>query len=165
MKYSFNGKNFVFSIGLVRDIDDIYQQIKLVRDGCENTIGYSFNKVKELLLSDDSFFVVVRHNRQIAATSYVSLHDNDPLEKLGRSAHFGGDSVSHDYRGHKLQAEMIKYRLLLTELMFNIERFCMTVHPENIASAKSIVRAGFEKSNENPVYLYDSLRDVYVKNL
>lgn len=75
-----------------------------------------------------------------------------------------GAFVDEDYRGNRLQVKMSEYTINLAKER-NVELLFTVIHPDNVASIKSIASLGFDEIKEINVYIHQHRRLLFVKEL
>lgn len=135
---------------------------------------FSENEIKQLFSHHENIILgVFTDNNELiafrAATTAGAEFDeiNYFLENKYNSYNkllLNGAFVDDDYRGNGLQVKMTEHTIK-TARVRNIELLFAVIHPDNIASIKSITSLGFKEIREINVYIHQHRRLLFIKEL
>lgn len=157
--------NFIIEEGNVQEIEIIIKLIKDIHSRIENKEWYSidlpfYDKIYERInnggkiikvLSDNKIIAFLIIERYINRNSEIAKEIKD--EELEKSIELDNAGVLEDYRGNHLEQKMILFgEELYKKEDKNIKYSYTTVHPDNLASLKSLENIGYKKYKEKLMY-------------
>ena len=157
--------NFIVEEGNSEDIDEIIDAIKYLHDIIENKDWYAIglaNHDKILnKLNDDAIIIKALYKNDLAGFLLAERHINPdseiakeiPKHELASSIELDNAGVLPKYRGNHLQESLIlKAESIMKERDNSIKYSYATVHPDNLASLKTLEKAGYKKYKEKLMY-------------
>ncbi len=167
-------KKFTFRVASPEDTDEIYNIMQKVYTSLDNKSLFvcdSFNFVSDHI-NKCGFIVVSCDSSQKTAGCLIVRYPGSDDDNLGKDiglsdlqqlcvAHMESAVVLPEYRGNKLQYEMIKYAEK------NIDRnkykyILATVSPENVYSRTNLIKSGY-RFVLNKIKYEGLSRDIYMK--
>ena len=156
---------FVIKEGNINDIKEVVDAIKYLHDIIENKEWYAigladYDKILDKL-NDEAIVVKALYQDDLAGFLLVERHINPkselaeeiPKEELPSSIEMDNAGVLPKYRGNHLQRQMIlKAESIMKEKDDSIKYSYTTVHPDNLASLKTLEKAGYKKYKEKLMY-------------
>ena len=157
--------NFIIREGSVNDINEIINAIKYLHDIIENKEWYAigFADYDKILvkLNDNAIIVKALYNDDLAGFIIAERHINPngelameiPKDELSSSIEMDNAGVLPKYRGNHLQKSLIlKAESIMKERDASIKYSYATVHPDNLASLKTLENIGYKKYKEKLMY-------------
>lgn len=156
---------FIIKEGSINDIKEIIEAIKYLHDIIENKEWYAiglanYDKILDKL-NDEAIIVKALYNNELAGFLLVERHINPkhelaeeiPKDELSSSIEMDNAGVLPKYRGNHLQESLIlKAEYIIKERDSSIKYSYATVHPDNLASLKSLENSGYKKYREKLMY-------------
>ena len=157
--------NFLIKEGNINDIKEVVDTIKYLHDIIENkkwyAIGHAdYDKILNKL-NDEAIIAKALYNGELAGFLIVERHINPesemakeiPKDELSSSIEMDNAGVLPKYRGNHLQESLIlKAESIMKERDSGIKYSYATVHPDNLASLKSLANIGYKKYKEKLMY-------------
>ena len=157
--------NFIIREGSVNDINEIINAIKYLHDIIENKEWYAigladYDKIL-VKLNDNAIIVKALYNDDLAGFIIAERHINPngelareiPKDELSSSIEMDNAGVLPKYRGNRLQKSLIlKAESIMKERDASIKYSYATVHPDNLASLKTLENIGYKKYKEKLMY-------------
>ena len=157
--------NFIIREGSVNDINEIINAIKYLHDIIENKEWYAigladYDKIL-VKLNDEAIIVKALYNGDLAGFIIAERHINPngelareiPKDELSSSIEMDNAGVLPKYRGNHLQKSLIlKAESIMKERDASIKYSYATVHPDNLASLKTLEKTGYKKYKEKLMY-------------
>lgn len=156
---------FLIKEGNINDINEIIDAIKYLHDIIENKEWYAiglanYDKILDKL-NDDAIIVKALYKDNLAGFLLAERHINPkhelaeeiPSDELSLSIEMDNAGVLPKYRGNHLQGKMIlKAESIMKEKDSSIKYSYTTVHPNNLASLKTLENIGYKKYKEKLMY-------------
>ena len=156
---------FFIKEGSINDINKIIDAIKYLYDIIENKEWYAigladYDKILNKL-NDEAIIVKALYNNELAGFLIAERHINPtyelaeeiPKDELSSSIEMDNAGVLPKYRGNHLQEHLIlKAESIMKERDNSIKYSYTTVHPDNLASLKSLENIGYKKYKEKLMY-------------
>lgn len=156
---------FIIKEGSINDIKEIIDAIKYLHDIIENKEWYAiglanYDKILDKL-DDEAIIVKALYNNELAGFLLAERHINPngelakeiPKDELSSSIEMDNAGVLPKYRGNHLQESLIlKAESIIKEKDSSIKYSYATVHPDNLASLKTLEKAGYKKYKEKLMY-------------
>lgn len=156
---------FIIKEGSINDIKEIIEAIKYLHDIIENKEWYAigladYDKILDKL-NDDAIIVKALYKDDLAGFLLAERHINPegemakeiPKDELSSSIEMDNAGVLPKYRGNHLQEHLIlKAESIMKERDNSIKCSYTTVHPDNMASLKSLENIGYKKYKEKLMY-------------
>lgn len=156
---------FIIKEGSINDIKEIIDAIKYLHDIIENKEWYAiglanYDKILDKL-NDEAIIVKALYNNELAGFLLAERHINPngelakeiPKDELSSSIEMDNAGVLPKYRGNHLQESLIlKAESIIKEKDSSIKYSYATVHPDNLASLKTLEKAGYKKYKEKLMY-------------
>ena len=156
---------FFIKEGSINDINKIIDAIKYLYDIIENKEWYAigladYDKILNKL-NDEAIIVKALYNNELAGFLIAERHINPtyelaeemPKDELSSSIEMDNAGVLPKYRGNHLQEILIlKAESIMKERDNSIKYSYTTVHPDNLASLKSLENIGYKKYKEKLMY-------------
>ena len=156
---------FIIKEGSSNDINEVIEAIKYLHDIMENKEWYAigladYNKILNKL-NDEAIIVKALYKDTLAgfliAERYINpkyeLAEEIPSDELFLSIEMDNAGVLPKYRGNHLQGKMIlKAESIMKEKDSSIKYSYTTVHPNNLASLKTLENIGYKKYKEKLMY-------------
>ena len=157
--------NFLIKEGNINDIKEVVDTIKYLHDIIENKKWYAigladYDKILNKL-NDEAIIVKALYNDELAGFLISERHINPtyelaeeiPKDELSSSIEMDNAGVLPKYRGNHLQESLIlKAESIMKERDSGIKYSYATVHPDNLASLKSLANIGYKKYKEKLMY-------------
>ena len=157
--------NFIIEEGNINDINEVVDAIKYLHDIIENKEWYAigladYDKILNKL-NDEAIIVKALYNNELAGFLIAERHINPtyelaeeiPKDELSSSIEMDNAGVLPKYRGNHLQEHLIlKAESIMKERDSSIKYSYTTVHPDNLASLKSLENIGYKKYKEKLMY-------------
>ena len=157
--------NFIIEEGNSNDIEKVIEVCKIIYENLEYKDWYSidlmeYNKILKKI-EDNAIIVKALYNDDLAGFLIVERHINPnhelakeiPKDELSSSIEMDNAGVLPKYRGNHLQESLIlKAESIMKERDNSIKYSYTTVHPDNLASLKSLENIGYKKYKEKLMY-------------
>ena len=157
--------NFLIKEGNINDIKEIIDAIKYLYNIIENKEWYAigladYDKILNKL-NDEAIIVKALYKDDLAGFLIAERHINPtyelakeiPKDELSSSIEMDNAGVLPKYRGNHLQEQMIlKAESIMKERDNSIKYSYTTVHPDNLASLKTLEKVGYKKYKEKLIY-------------
>lgn len=157
--------NFIIKEGNSNDIEKVIEACKIIYENLEHKEWYSIDLMEydKILkkLEDNAIIVKALYKDDLAGFLITERHINStyelakeiPKEELSSSIEMDNAGVFPKYRGNHLQEHLIlKAESILQERDNSIKYSYTTVHPDNLASLKSLENIGYKKYKEKLMY-------------
>ena len=157
--------NFIIKEGNSNDINEIIDAIKYLYTIIENKEWYAIGLADydEILnkLNDNAIIVKALYIDDLAGFLIAERHINPngelaeeiPKDEISSSIEMDNAGVLPKYRGNHLQEILIlKAESIMKERDASIKYSYATVHPDNLASLKTLEKTGYKKYKEKLMY-------------
>ena len=157
--------NFIIKEGNSNDINEIIDAIKYLYTIIENKEWYAigladYDKILNKL-NDNAIIVKALYIDDLAGFLIAERHINPngelaeeiPKDEISSSIEMDNAGVLPKYRGNHLQEILIlKAESIMKERDASIKYSYATVHPDNLASLKTLEKTGYKKYKEKLMY-------------
>ena len=156
---------FIIKEGNRSDIEKVIEVCKIIYENLEHKEWYSIDLMKydKILkkLEDNAIIVKALYKDTLAGFLIAERHINPesemakeiPKDDLSSSIEMDNAGVLPKYRGNHLQESLIlKAESIMKERHASIKYSYATVHPNNLASLKTLEKAGYKKYKEKLMY-------------
>ena len=156
---------FVIKEGNSNDIEKVIEVCKIIYENLEHKEWYSIDLMEydKILkkLEDDAIIVKALYKNDLAGFLITErdinptgeLAEEIPKDELSSSIEMDNAGVLPKYRGNHLQESLIlKAEYIIKERDSSIKYSYATVHPDNLASLKSLENSGYKKYREKLMY-------------
>ena len=157
--------NFIIKEGNSNDIETVIEVCKIIYENLEHKEWYSiglmeYDKILKKL-EDNAIIVKALYNDDLAGFIIAERHINPngelareiPKDELSSSIEMDNAGVLPKYRGNHLQKSLIlKAESIMKERDASIKYSYATVHPDNLASFKTLEKTGYKKYKEKLMY-------------
>ncbi len=157
--------NFIIKEGNINDIEKIIEVCKTIYENLEHKEWYSIDLMEydKILkkLEDNAIIVKALYKDELVGFLIAERHINPnselaeemPKDELSSSIEMDNAGVLPKYRGNHLQEILIlKAESIMKERDNSIKYSYATVHPDNLASLKTLEKAGYKKYKEKLMY-------------
>ena len=156
---------FIIKEGNKNDIEKIIKVCKIIYENLEHKEWYSIDLMEydKILkkLEDNAIILKVLYKDELAgfliAERYININcelaEEIPKDEISLSIEMDNAGVLPKYRGNHLQKSLIlKAESIMQERDASIKYAYATVHPNNLASLKTLENAGYKKYKEKLMY-------------
>lgn len=157
--------NFIIKEGNSNDIETVIEVCKIIYENLEHKEWYSIDLMEydKILkkLEDNAIIVKALYKDTLAGFLIAERHINPnselaeeiPKDELSSSIEMDNAGVLPKYRGNHLQESLIlKAESIMKEEDASIKYSYATVHPDNLASLKTLEKTGYKKYKEKLMY-------------
>ena len=157
--------NFIIKEGNSNDIETVIEVCKTIYENLEHKEWYSIDLMEydKILkkLEDNAIIVKALYKDDLAGFLIAERHINPtgelaeeiPKDELSSSIEMDNAGVLSKYRGNHLQESLIlKAESIMKERDASIKYSYATVHPDNLASFKTLEKTGYKKYKEKLMY-------------